>query len=161
MQQVGYVRVSTLEQETRLQVDAMHQAGVTLLFSEHVSSVKYRPQLQNAIAALAGSVLVVWKLDRLARSLRDLLNILERLQALQCGLRSLTEPVDTSTPAGRMMLGVLGAVAQYEREIIRERSIAGQRAARAVGRHPGRSRLMQPGCERELVAMYRSGWYTV
>ena len=134
MRLVGYARASTNDQETRLQRDALRKAGAERVYEEKASAVAKRPELERCLANMRpGDVLVVWKLDRLARSLRDLLTILERLHAAGAGIRSLTEPVDTATPAGMLMVQVLGAVAQFERSIIRERVMAGQRAARARG----------------------------
>jgi len=155
---VGYARVSTNDQETRLQRDALRRAGVETVYEEKASAVARRPQLERCLASLqAGDVLVVWKLDRLARSLRDLLNILERLHATGAGIRSLTEPIDTSTPAGMLMVQVLGAVAQFERSIIRERIVAGQRAARARGQRWGRPRTLPEDVEQEVVWKYVLG----
>jgi DNA invertase Pin-like site-specific DNA recombinase len=154
----GYARVSTVEQETRLQLEALKRAGVDEVFAEKGSAVGKRPELHRCIAALrAGDVLVVWKLDRLARSLRDLLNILEALHAAGAGIRSLTEPIDTATPAGVLMVQVLGAVAQFERSIIRERVVAGQRAARLTGKRWGPVRSLSPEVEEEVVWRYVLG----
>lgn len=136
---VGYARVSTIDQDTDLQLRALKRAGVRKIHQEKTSSVGQRPELHRLLASIApGDVLTVYKLDRVARSLKDLLSILERLEAAGAGLRSLTEPIDTHTPAGRLMLQMLGAVAEFERSLIRERAIAGQIAAIARGRWPGR-----------------------
>jgi DNA invertase Pin-like site-specific DNA recombinase len=155
---VGYARVSTSDQETRLQRDALRRAGVTRVFEEKMSAVRQRPELERCLSSLcSGDVLVVWKLDRLARSLRDLLDILERLAKSGAGLRSVTEPIDTSTAAGLMMIHVLGAVAQFERSIIRERVVAGQRAARARGKRWGPGRSLSPEMENDVVWRYVLG----
>jgi DNA invertase Pin-like site-specific DNA recombinase len=159
--QIGYARVSTVEQDTNMQLQALRRHGVKLIFSESCSSVGKRPELARALAAArSGDTLVVYKLDRLARSLKDLLRILDELEAKKAAFRSLTEPVDTTIPAGRMMMQMLGAVAEFERNLIRERSIEGQQAARARGHEPGRPRAMDPFIEAEVVNMYMSGWYT-
>lgn len=130
MSLIGYARVSTRDQETRLQLDALARAGATVVYEEKTSSVGSRPELQKALAALReGDVLVVYKMDRIARSLKDLLAILDVIKAAGAAIRSLTEPLDTSVPIGTFMIQVLGAVAQLERSIIRERCIAGQVAA--------------------------------
>lgn len=161
MRLVGYARVSTNDQETRLQRDALNKAGASKVFEEKASAVAKRPQLERCLASMCpGDVLVVWKLDRLARSLRDLLTILERLHMAGAGIRSLTEPVDTSTPAGMLMVQVLGAVAQFERSIIRERVVAGQRAARSRGQRWGRPRTLHPAIEGEIVWRYLEGGVT-
>lgn len=158
---IGYARVSTAEQETRIQLDALHRAGVSQIFEEKASAVRSRPVLEAALRSLLpGDVLVVWKLDRLARSLRDLLLILERLHAAGAGIRSLTEPIDTATPAGMLMVQVLGAVAQFERSIIRERVVAGQRAARLRGQRWGAPRTLAPHVEDEIVFRYALGGET-
>jgi DNA invertase Pin-like site-specific DNA recombinase len=157
---IGYARVSTLDQDSQLQRDALKLAGVDHIFEERVSAVKRRPVLEEALSSLRpGSVLVVWKLDRLARSLRDLLTILERLQLAGAAIRSLTEPIDTATPAGMLMVQVLGAVAQFERSMIRERVIAGQRAARARGKRWGRPCAFTPFEGVRIAGMWRSGWF--
>lgn len=156
MRLVGYARVSTDGQDSRLQLDALRHAGVRHIYQERVSgAAAKRPELERCLSGLLpGDTLVVWKLDRLARSLRDLLTILERLHHSGAGVRSLTEPIDTATPAGMLMVQVLGAVAQFERSIIRERVVAGQRAARARGQRWGRPRALAPHIEEEIVWRY-------
>lgn len=130
----GYARVSSRDQETHLQIDALKAHGVTVIYQEKTSSVGTRPELQRLLAGLRkGDVLVVYKMDRIARSLKDLLGILDRVQKVGAAIRSLTEPLDTSGPIGMFMVQVLGAVAQLERSIIRERAVAGQVAARLRG----------------------------
>lgn len=160
---VGYARVSTDDQDTALQMDALARAGVTVVFSEKCSSVGGRPQLRKAMASLvAGQILVVWKLDRVARSLPDLLNILGELKSRGIGLRSLTEPIDTSSPIGEFMLQVLGAVAQLERAMIRERALAGQVAAYRRGkRWGGKESLLPREHWDEVRKCYASGWWTM
>lgn len=123
----GYARVSTTEQSTLLQLTALRRAGCKRIIQEKESAVKARPELEALLRRLQpGDEIVVYKLDRLARSLSHLLGILERLAQAGAGLRSVTEPIDTATPAGRMMIQILGVVAEFERTLIRERSIAGQ-----------------------------------
>lgn len=131
---IGYARVSTLDQDTRLQLDALKAAGVRQIYQDKGSGVGPRPQLQVAVDRLKpGDTLVVWKLDRIARSLADLLTVIDRLKRARATIRSLTEPIDTSNPIGEFTLQVLGAVAQLERSMIRERVIAGQIAAMRRG----------------------------
>lgn len=133
---VGYARVSTTDQETNLQLDALSAAGVAVVFQEKASAVSHRPELHAAIAYMSpGQTLVVWKLDRLARSLFDLLGLLEALGRKGCSFRSLTEPIDTSSPMGIFVLQILGAVAQLERSMIIERTKAGI-AAHSPGSAP-------------------------
>lgn len=155
---VGYARVSTVDQDTALQRDALAAHGVLRVFNESGSGVGPRPQLQIALGTLgAGDTLVVWKLDRVARSLGDLLSIQKRLKNAGASIRSLTEPLDTSSPFGEFTFQVLGAVAQLERSMIRERVMAGQAAAMARGKRWGRSRALQPDDEAQVVSMYLSG----
>lgn len=160
---IGYARVSTNEQETRVQLDALKRAGVRRVFSEKASSVGPRYELQRAMEAMRpGDVLVVWKLDRLARSLKDLLQLIEALAHLQCSIRSLTEPIDTSSSLGEFVLQILGAVAQFERSLIRERSVAGQVAAWERGvRWGGTPRAISEEDARELVRMRQTGLFTI
>lgn len=137
---VGYARVSTQDQNCEMQIEQLQRAGCLHIWSEKTSSVGRRPELYKAINSLSqGDVLVVYKIDRLARSLKDLLQIMERLKLRKAGFRSLTEPINTETPAGIMMMQMLGAVAEFERSLIRERSIAGQLNARNQGKHCGRN----------------------
>ncbi|RYH38356.1 MAG: recombinase family protein [Alcaligenaceae bacterium] len=157
---IGYARVSTQDQHTALQRDALRSHGVTRVYVESGSGVGPRPELQRALALLGrGDTLVVWKLDRVARSLPDLLAIQGRLKAAGACIRSLTEPLDTTSPFGEFTFQVLGAVAQLERSMIRERVMAGQAAARARGKVWGRPRTLPDDDVRSIVDMWRSGAY--
>ena len=159
---IGYARVSTSEQETRLQLDALRRAGVRKVFAEKTSGIGPRPELHRALGTLRpGGTLVVYKIDRLARSLKDLLALLDRLRLAGCALRSLTEPVDTSSAMGELVLQILGAVAQFERAIIRERCNAGRVSARERGQVFGRPRHMDEAAERAAFDLYASGQYTM
>lgn len=137
---VGYARVSTADQDPALQVRALEAAGCSRVFIDQASgAVRDRPQLAEALRYVRpGDVLVVWKLDRLGRSLRHLLDVVADLGGRDVGFRSLTEQLDTTTPAGRMLFAVVGALAEFERDLIRERTLAGLAAARANGRRGGR-----------------------
>lgn len=158
----GYARVSTTEQETTLQLDALRRSGVETILQEKRSSVGQRPKLMELLELLeSGDMVKVYKIDRLARSLMDLLSILDRIQKAGASFQSLTEPVDTSTSAGRMMTHMLGAFAEFERGIIRERSIAGQTAAMMRGIHCGRPRSIFPSDEQEIVRLWKSNQYTM
>lgn len=159
---VGYARVSTLDQEHTLQFDALRKAGVKKIYSEKGSGVSARPELQKLLSQLKfGDCLVVYKLDRLARSLADLLRIIERLDGMSCDFKSLTEPIDTSSPAGRLMLQILGAVAEFERSLIRERSIAGQVAAYKRGVVLGtRKWATTPETVAEMKQLYATGVFS-
>jgi DNA invertase Pin-like site-specific DNA recombinase len=160
--QYGYARVSTKEQETHQQIDALHKAGVSIIFSEKRSGGDAkRPELEKLLRLIGpGDVLVVYKLDRVARSLRHLLKILDRLNAIGAQFWSLSEAIDTSTPAGRMMMQIVGAFAEYELEIIRERTREGLHAAMRRGSKPGRPRAMGPAEESEAVRLVLSGQAT-
>lgn len=158
----GYARVSTSEQETTLQLDHLHRSGVEKVMQEKRSSVGQRPMLSLLLSMLRpGDVVKVYKIDRFARSLLDLLSILERIEKVGASFQSLTEPVDTSTGAGRMMMHMLGAFAEFERGIIRERSMAGQRAAMDRGVRVGRPRGLDADTEADIVNLYESGYYTL
>lgn len=158
-QLIGYARVSTDAQTTALQKDALNAAGCDRIFEEKESGAKRsRPQLDAALdQAVRGDTLVVWKLDRLGRSLRDLLDVSEALRERGITLRSLTEHIDTSTAAGKMLYAVLGAVAQFERDVLRERTVAGIRAAVARGERLGRPPALTPLLVREAKAMLKRG----
>ncbi len=138
------MRVSTEDQTTALQADAMLAARLDVVFEERASgSNRTRPVLARALAELnAGDTLVVWKLDRLGRSLGHLVDVADELRTRGIHLRSLTEGFDTSTASGRLLYHVLGSVAEFEREAIRERTINGMRAAKKRGAHVGRPRAL-------------------
>ena len=140
MVRIGYARVSTAEQELALQLDALRAAGCDRIFEDRASGAKAdRPGLAQALAFLReGDVLVIWKLDRLARSLPHLIETVNQLEIAGAGLQSLTEAVDTTTPGGRLIFHLFGALAQFERDLIRERTRAGLSAAASRGRHGGR-----------------------
>ena len=137
---VGYARVSTLDQKPELQLDALKAAGCQKTFVEKASGAKEeRPQLQATLDYMReGDTLVVWKLDRLARSMKQLIETVDQLKARQIGFRSVTEAIDTTTAAGELFFHIFGALAQFERSIIRERTNAGLKAALARGRKGGR-----------------------
>ena len=155
-QLVGYARVSTREQDLSLQLDALGQYGCDRVFTDKMSGVKERVGLNEALGYLRhGDTLVVWKLDRLCRSLPDLIRISEQVQDCGAQLVSITESIDTSTSAGRLYFNILGALGQMEREVIQERVKAGMAAARRRGRLPGKPRVSEDKVElarRELEA---------
>lgn len=151
---VGYARVSTVQQDTALQRAAFARAGVRRVIEEKRSGGGARPLLEGLLNKLKpGDVVVVYKIDRLARSLVDLLRILQRITDAGAEFRSLTEPLETATPVGRMMLQLLGAFAEFERALIRERCCAGLYAAMARGVVVGR----RPRVERADVVELRGG----
>jgi DNA invertase Pin-like site-specific DNA recombinase len=151
---IGYGRVSTGEQKLDLQLDALKAAGCEKLFHDVASGAKsQRAGLNDALAfAREGDVLVVWKLDRLGRSLQHLLETVTGLQARGIGFRSLQESIDTTTAGGKLIFHVFGALAEFERGIIRERTNAGLRAARARGKKGGRRPVMNA----KKIAMARA-----
>ena len=137
---IGYARVSTVDQNLALQRDALTEAGCTKIFTEHMSgAVTERPALHDALEfARSGDTLIVWKLDRLARSMKQLIETVETLRLRGIGFRSQTEALDTTTAQGRLVFHMFGALAEFERSLIRERTQAGLAAARRAGRTGGR-----------------------
>lgn len=159
---IGYARVSTADQDDALQIDALRDAGCDRVFTETVSgSLRHRAELERLLAFVrSGDVLVIWRLDRLGRSLRDLIEIVAELDQRGVGFRSLRENIDTTTAGGRLVFHFFGALAEFERDLIRERTNAGLAAARSRGRVGGRP----PALTTEQVAvaqeMYASGNHT-
>lgn len=154
---MGYARVSTLEQHLDLQLDALTHAGCEKIFHDTISGANSeRPGLSQAIAFIRhGDVLVVWKLNRLGRSLRDLIDIVSTLRHQGIGFRVLQEVMDTTTPAGESLFHLFGALAEFKRALIRLRTRAGLVAARARGRKGGRPRTFTAEQERQsAVAMH-------
>jgi DNA invertase Pin-like site-specific DNA recombinase len=137
---IGYARVSTVDQNLALQRDALTEAGCAKIFTEQMSgAVTDRPALHDALEfARSGDTLIVWKLDRLARSMKQLIETVETLRLKGIGFRSLTEALDTTTAQGRLVFHMFGALAEFERSLIRERTQAGLAAARRLGRTGGR-----------------------
>jgi DNA invertase Pin-like site-specific DNA recombinase len=137
---IGYARVSTVDQNLALQRAALTEAGCEKIFTEEISgAVADRPQLADAISyAGSGDTIVVWKLDRLARSIKQLIDTIETLRVRRLGFRSLTESLDTTAPQGRLVFHMFGALAEFERSLIRERTQAGLLAAKRTGRTGGR-----------------------
>jgi DNA invertase Pin-like site-specific DNA recombinase len=137
---IGYARVSTADQNLALQRDALAEAGCEKIFTEQMSgAVTDRPALHDALEfARSGDTLIVWKLDRLARSMKQLIETIETLRVRGIGFRSLTEALDTTTAQGRLVFHMFGALAEFERSLIRERTQAGLAAARRAGRTGGR-----------------------
>jgi DNA invertase Pin-like site-specific DNA recombinase len=156
---IGYARVSTGEQDTAAQSAALKAAGCELIFREKASGGRWdRPELNKLLGQMRKSdVLVVWKLDRLSRSLRDVLTIMDRVQEKKAGFRSLTEAIDTTTPAGRMMMQMVGAFAEFERAMLKERTHAGLDAARKEGRIGGRPPKLKAQQRLEIVKLVTRG----
>jgi DNA invertase Pin-like site-specific DNA recombinase len=149
---VGYARVSTHDQNLDLQLDALQKAGCEKIFTDKMSGAKARPGLDDALSFLrSGDALVVWKLDRLGRSLIDLVTIINTLKEREIHFKVLTENIDTSSPMGELYFHFTAALAQFERRRIRERTMAGLTAARARGRKGGRPHKLN-GKQAELAA---------
>lgn len=149
---IGYARVSTQDQDTDAQIIALESAGCELIFQEKVSGGRWnRPELNHMLEQLRkGDVVVVWKLDRLSRSLKDVLTLMEKIDQVGAGFRSLTEVIDTTSAGGRMMMHIVGTFAEFERAMLRERTRSGLDAARRQGRIGGR-RLKLTKRQREAV----------
>jgi len=160
---LGYARVSTAEQNPDLQVDELTEAGCWKVWTDHASgALDRRPQLEEVLGQLRpGDTLVVWRLDRLGRSLRHLIEVVTRLDERGVGFRSLRESIDTTTAGGRLVFHLFGALAQFEREIIRDRTVAGLAAARARGRVGGRPSKLSAEQVRQARRMYDARELTV
>lgn len=152
---IGYARVSTDEQNLDAQLDALKGVGALRIFSDKISgSLRKRPELDRLLDQLRdGDVIVVTKYDRLARSLRDLLDIVEAIKERGAGFRSLAEDIDTTTPAGRLVFHVFASIAQFERERISERTKEGLDAARKRGRVGGRPPALSSAQREEVRRM--------
>ncbi|MCP4206228.1 MAG: recombinase family protein [Shimia sp.] len=159
---IGYARVSTKDQDTAAQITALEKAGCELIFQEKASGGRWdKPELHRLLGQLRnGDVLVVWKLDRLARSLKDVLTLMEKIAQAGADFRSLTEVIDTTSPGGRMMMQIVGTFAEFEREILRERTKRGLNAARKQGRVGGRQPKLKTHQQQEIVHLVNSGQKT-
>ncbi|NJM51314.1 MAG: recombinase family protein [Sphingomonadales bacterium] len=157
---IGYARVSKGDdQSTALQLRSLKDAGCKRIFEEAASGGRWdRPELHRMLDQIReGDVVTVWKLDRVSRSLKDLLHLLDRIEATSAGFRSLTESIDTTTPAGRMMMQMVGSFAEFERAMIRERTKAGLDQARAEGRVGGRRPKLNAKQRAEIAESVISG----
>jgi DNA invertase Pin-like site-specific DNA recombinase len=160
---LGYARVSTTDQQLHLQIDTLERAGCYRVFTETASGARTdRPTLTQVLDQLRpGDTLVVWKLDRRGRSLRHLVDTITGLAGRGVGFRSLQEAIDTTTPGGKLVFHVFAALAEFERDLIRERTAAGLAAARARGRRGGRPSVLSGHRLQVAQEMYASGQYTV
>src|SRR3990167_2719326 len=151
---IGYARVSTREQNLDMQIMALEAAGCEKIYEEKVSGVKMdRPILNHLIKQLRpNDVLVIWKLDRLGRSLKNLIELVQQLIERDIGLCSLNDPIDTTNPQGRLIFNIFASLAEFERDVIRERTQAGLSAARARGRLGGRPKGLTKGAEATACA---------
>ena len=159
---IGYARVSTQEQDTQAQILALKKAGCEKIFQEKASGGRWdRPELHRLLDQLRkGDIVVVWKLDRLSRSLKELLLTLEKIEEAQADFQSLTEAIDTATPGGRLMMQIVGSFAEFERAMLRERTRNGLNAARKEGRIGGRRSKLTLQQQEEIVSFVRSGQKT-
>ena len=145
---IGYARVSTKDQNATLQTDALKKAGCKKIFEDKITGKHLnREGLEKTMDMLrAGDTLVVWRLDRFARSLKDLITLINQLEENKIGFKSITESIDTTTPSGRLIFHIFGALAEFERNLIRERTMAGLEVARARGRKGGRPLKFSLSC---------------
>jgi DNA invertase Pin-like site-specific DNA recombinase len=159
---IGYARVSTQEQDNTAQIAALQAAGCGRIFEEKASAGRWdRPELHRLLDQLRPhDALVVYKLDRLSRSLKDLLSLLDRVQAAGAGFLSVTEAIDTTTPAGRMMMQIVGSFAEFERAMLQERTRNGLQAARKEGRIGGRRHKLTGRQQEEIVQLVDAGLKT-
>jgi len=143
---IGYARVSTKDQNLNLQIEALNREGCELIYSEKQSSGKERLEFEKLRESVrAGDIVIVWKLDRLGRSLKDLVNIIDEFKSKKVEFRSIVDNFDTTSPNGRLFFSIVAALAEYEKELIKERTRAGLESARLRGRIGGR----RPGLSQE------------
>ena len=156
---LGYARVSTNEQDPQLQLDALEQVGVDRIYTDHSSgAATARPQLDDMLlTARRGDTIVIWRLDRLGRSTKHLLELTADLDARGIGLRSLNEQIDTTTANGRLIFTLLAAISEFERQLLSERTSAGLQAARKRGRFGGRPRALTPQAEQAVIDLRDRG----
>jgi DNA invertase Pin-like site-specific DNA recombinase len=160
---IGYARVSTDDQNLDLQRDALRLAGCEKVYEDQMSGAKAaRPGLAKALEVVrAGDVFIVWRLDRLGRSLHDLIVLARNLDDAGVGLMSVQERIDTGSSGGRLIFHMFGALAEFERNLIRERTMAGLTAARARGRKGGRPKLLEPAKRQLVVRLYTEKQHTI
>lgn len=158
MAKIGYARVSTRDQNLDLQLVALEKAGCEKVYSEHKSGLKARLELAEAIKYLRkGDTLVVYKFDRLGRSLRDLLNIISELHEKGVSIQSLKDNIDTSSTSGKLMMHIFASLAEFERDLIVERTQAGRKAAMAKDKKMGRPRLKRHTKAKATASLYKNG----
>src|SRR5512147_597922 len=160
---VGYARVSTQDQTLDLQKDALEKIGCTRIFTDTASGAKAeRVGLEEALGYVReGDILVVWRLDRLGRSLKHLIETITKLANRGIGFKSITEAIDTTTSGGKLIFHIFGALAEFERDIIQERTQAGLNAARARGRNGGRPKALTPKKTQQLQTLYNDKTNTI
>ena len=163
MMLVGYARVSTQDQTLDLQKDALEKIGYTKIFTDTASGAKAeREGLEDALEYVReGDILVVWRLDRLGRSLKHLIKTITELNNRKIGFKSIQENIDTTTSGGKLVFHIVGALAEFERDIIRERTQAGLTAARARGRKGGRPKALTPRTVQQAKTLYNDRTYSI
>ena len=156
---IGYARVSTQLQDNASQIDALKKAGCEMIFEEKISGGRWeRPKLQELLNYIRkDDIVVVWKLDRLSRSLKDLLFIMEQIESKGAGFKSLTENIDTTTSAGKMMMQVVGVFAEFERNMLKERTRKGLDYAKTQGRIGGRKPKLNAAQLKEITKLHTNG----
>ncbi len=160
---IGYARISTQDQTLNLQLDALAQAGCEKVYKDTASGAQVqREGLQQALEHLrAGDTLVVWRLDRLGRTLKQLIELITQLNTRNIGFKSLQEQIDTTTSGGKLIFHIFGALAEFERDVIKERTQAGLQAARARGRKGGRPRALNPKQAALAQSLYNSREHSI
>ena len=160
---IGYARVSTVDQKLDLQIDALKKAGCEKICHDKISGAKSeRPGLTKVLdISRTGDTLVIWRLDRLGRSLKDLIQIAETLKTRDIGLKSLEEGIDTTTSTGQLMFHLFGALAEFEKNLINERSQAGLEPARSRGRLGGRPKLLNRDQQQLVVKLYNDREHSI
>src|SRR5512144_1593331 len=160
---IGYARVSTQDQTLDLQKDALQKAGCERIFTDTASGAKAeRVGLDEALSYIRpGDTLVVWRLDRLGRSLKHLIETITALDTRKIGFKSITEAIDTTTSGGKLIFHIFGALTEFERDIIRERTQAGLTAARARGRKGGRPKALTPKKQEQALTLYNAKTHTI
>ncbi|MBN2015913.1 recombinase family protein [Candidatus Dojkabacteria bacterium] len=163
MMLVGYARVSTHEQNLSLQEDALNKAGCERIYVEQASGSRTsRPELDKALDTLReGDTIVVWRLDRLGRSLKHLIELITELEQRKIGFKSISEAIDTTTSGGKLVFHIFGALAEFERNLIRERTQAGLAAARARGRKGGRPPALDDKKKAVAIKLYKEKEHTI
>ena len=156
---IGYARVSTQQQDNASQIDSLKKIGCEMIFEEKISGGRWeRPKLHELLNYVrSGDTIVVWKLDRLSRSLKDLLFIIEQIESKGCGFKSITENIDTTTSAGKMMMQMVGVFAEFERNMLKERTRKGLEYAKEQGRVGGRKSKLKTIQKEEIIQSYKSG----
>lgn len=160
---IGYTRVSTQDQSVDLQKDALEKSGCEKIIVEQISgTIRNRPSLDKTLDMLReGDTLVVWRLDRLGRSLKDLIELINQLEERQIGFRSLQESIDTTSSGGKLIFHIFGALAEFERNLILERTRAGLAAARARGRKGGRPKSLNKSKREVAIKLYEEKMHTI